>query len=54
MRSLSRQKEDLGIGEKAFKKIINSMKVKKYILVNGDKSFISDDGARYYFEQKHE
>lgn len=54
MRSLSRQKEDLGIGEKAFKKIINLMKAKKYILVNGDKSFISDDGARYYFEQKHE
>ena len=52
MRLLSRLRKELGIEEKTLKKTIGFLERNRMILLNGDKSFISDDGARFYFEHK--
>ncbi|WP_373763833.1 NACHT domain-containing protein [Porphyromonas loveana] len=54
MRLISRLRKEMGLEEKNLKKVLGFLEHKRMILFNGDKSFISDEGARFYFEHKYE
>lgn len=51
MQMLSKLKMDYN-DNKSFKRIFSKLENKKYIVVNGDKTFITSSGVQYYFENK--
>lgn len=51
MQMISKLKLDYN-DNKSFKRIFSKLESKKYILVNGDKTFITNAGSQFYFEKK--
>ena len=49
---LSRLKKEIRMDEKTFRKTLDFLNRKKMILLNGDKAFISNDGAHFYSEHR--
>ena len=47
---ISRLRQEVGLDDKSLRKGINYLKTNGMIVVNGDKSFITDEGIRFIKE----
>lgn len=52
MALISRLRKEVDIDDKSLRKSINYLQAKRMIIINGDKSFITDEGVYFYFENR--
>ena len=52
MSLISRLRQEVNIDDKSLRKSLNYLQANKMIIINGDKSFITDDGVSFYSSAK--
>ena len=49
---ISRLRQEVDLDDKSLRKGINYLKTNGMIVVNGDKSFITDEGVHYFIKEQ--